>query len=81
MKTYNDWKGDLNEYLTVGDEVDEEMIDYIINCLPPACMRESCTQLGEPYSHDEEGRALYYTFSKINGIWTYRGFCRRGCNE
>jgi hypothetical protein len=28
VKTYAEWEGDLNQYLEIGDEVDEEMVDY-----------------------------------------------------
>lgn len=40
------WKGDLEEYLQVGDLVDQEMVDYFINVLPPAYMSGSLIQMG-----------------------------------
>ncbi|MBP2657188.1 MAG: hypothetical protein H6Q69_220 [Firmicutes bacterium] len=58
IKTYANWEGDLGAYLQIGDEVDQEMVDYFINVLPPACMNGECVQIGEPYSHryDENGK-------------------------
>lgn len=38
----------------VGDYVSQGVVDNAVNCLPPACMRSDCTQLGEPYSHRED---------------------------
>lgn len=71
-----------------GDYVNRDVVDNAINCLPPACMRSDCTQLGEPYSHriDENGRyrATFATFKKVFGekleeqIWQYCGNCFRG---
>lgn len=69
-----------------GDYVDEEVVDYAINCLPPACMRSDCTQLGEPYSHREDPdtgawRATYATFKNVAPmIWQFCGYCFRGEN-
>lgn len=71
--------------LEVGDLVDGEIVDNIINCLPPACMRSDCTQLGEPTSHriDENGnyRPTYETFKKVSdNVWVYCGDCFQGSN-
>ncbi|MFR3808992.1 MAG: hypothetical protein ACLTX3_08585 [Lachnospiraceae bacterium] len=51
-----------------GDLVDSDIVDLIINCLPPACMRSDCTQLGEPTDHrmDEDTlKPVFATFRKI----------------
>lgn len=71
--------------LQIGDLVEEEIVDDLMNCLPPACMRSDCSQLGEPHNHkiDDEGktRATYVTFKRIaEGIWEYCGDCFRGEN-
>jgi hypothetical protein len=82
IKTYVNWKGSLNEYLKVGDLVDEEMTEYFINVLPPACWRSNLIQMGEPYSDakDNNGkyRATYSTLQKTSEGWTYAGNCFRG---
>lgn len=74
----------------IGDYVEQAVVDEAMDCLPPACMRSDCSQLGEPYSHmiDERSgkvRATYETFKKVggewpNGIWEYCGRCFRGEN-
>ena len=71
--------------LRIGDYVEKEIVDDIVNCLPPACMRTDCTQLGEPSSHrpDKNGnyRATFETFKYVgDGVWEYCGACFRGEN-
>lgn len=69
----------------VGTLAEEEVVDDMINCLPPACTRSDCSQLGEPKGTriDDNGitRNTYITFKKIaEGIWEYCGDCFRGEN-
>lgn len=72
--------------LMIGDLVEEDIVDDLIDCLPPACMRKSCTQLGEPSNtriDDAVGkeRYTYETFKYVtDGIWEYCGDCFRGEN-
>lgn len=73
-----------------GDLVDAEVVMNAMDCLPPACMRLDCSQLGEPYSHRQDPetgkwRATYATFKCVQGgmtagVWEYRGHCFRGEN-
>ena len=75
MKTYKQWtesKKDLNEFLQIGDVVDEDILDYFIGVLPPACQSPRCVQIGEPYTHDAGG-PLFATLEKIDGQWIYTG--------
>lgn len=73
--------------LEIGDYVTEDIVDDMINCLPPACMRSDCSQCGEPVNHmiDEKTgkeRPTYTTFRKVaENVWEYRGDCFRGENE
>lgn len=72
----------------IGDLVDEEVVMNAMNCMPPARIGRSCSQLGEPYSHRKDPdtgkyRATYATFMCIqgnftSGIWEYRGHCFLG---
>lgn len=76
--------------IKIGDYVEQEVVDEMLDALPPACMRADCSQIGEPYSHREDPdtgkwRATYATFKKVagqypNGIWEYCGHCFRGEN-
>lgn len=69
----------------IGDYFTEDMVNYFMDLLPPACMRSNCSQIGEPCSSriDEngKGRITYSTFKKVDdGIWEYCGDCFRGEN-
>ena len=76
-KTYADWKGSLEEYLSIGSIVDQEMVDYFLNVLPPACWNGYVIQIGEPYSH-VDGKATFHTLHKTDLGWTYVGTCFKG---
>lgn len=80
MKTYKGWGNStaktIYEYLAVGDEVDEEMIDYFRDILPPATISTFILQVGEASDHID-GRATFMTFKKENGKWIYKGDCFR----
>lgn len=71
----------------VGALVNTEVVDNAMNCLPPACMRSDCAQMGEPYSHRQDPetgawRPTFATFKKVAGdTWQYCGNCFRGENE
>lgn len=76
--------------LKIGDHVSAEYVMEMMDVLPPACMRRSCAQLGEPYSHREDPetgrwRATYMTFKCLtgdftSGVWEYCGNCFQGEN-
>lgn len=69
----------------------QDVVDNAVNCLPPACMRSDCTQLGEPYSHREDPnsgkwRPVFATFKRTtyageNSIWQFCGYCFAGENK
>lgn len=80
IKTYADWDCDLQDYLQVGDVVDEEMYNYFIDVLPPAYCSGTIVQMGEPYSHKEFG-ATYATLKHTSNGWAYCGHCYRGKTE
>lgn len=84
-KVYNkDWYYGTNA-LRIGDYVEQEIVDDVINCLPPACTRSDCVQLGEAASEriakDGNRRTTYETFKKVSDdVWEYCGDCFRGEN-
>ena len=72
--------------LSVGDYVEADIVNDLINALPPACLRRDCAQLGEPYSTrvDKDGRhrSTYLTFKQVgDGVFEYCGDCFRGENK
>jgi hypothetical protein len=80
MKTYAQWNGsglDLSKFLQVGDEVDEMMVEYFRDVLPPATHRSTLIQIGEPYSSVDD-RETFSTIRQENGRWYYAGHCHRG---
>jgi len=71
--------------LEIGDLVEDEIVDDLMDCLPPVCMRNDCSQVGEPFSSriDENGKEKYTfdTFKRVNSeIWEYCGDCFKGEN-
>ena len=80
MKTYEGWRGNLDDYLKAGDEVDEEMVNHCANVVPPIHFGSSFVQMGEPFSHIN-GRATYATFYQEDGRWYYAGHCYAGERE
>lgn len=70
--------------LKIGDYVEQSIVDDLMNCLMPACMRSDCSQLGEPSSHridenDGKTKSTYATFKRIaEDAWEYCGDCFRG---
>lgn len=78
MKTYKGWKsGDLDNFIYAGDEVDQEMVNYCTDVVPPITYHSHLVQMGEPFSHIN-GRATYITFYKEDGRWYYAGHCHAG---
>lgn len=81
MKTLEGWENSdtktIYEYLSVGDEVDEEMIDYFRDILPPTTINAYMLQVGEP-SDCINGRNTYTTFIKENSKWKFKGDCFKG---
>ena len=86
MKTRIEWQRsgqDLSKFLQIGDEVGQSMYYYFLEVLPPACNSGRCLQIGEPYSHDNQGRPLFSTLTKTPGdkYWKYAGIMATPENE
>jgi hypothetical protein len=68
-----------------GELVEAAFVMDAMDLLQPACMRLSCAQVGEPYSHRQDPetgnwRATYSTFKCLSGdwndgVWEYCGNC------
>lgn len=77
VKTYEQWEGDLSEYLQVGDYVDEAMVDHFVNVVPPATFTSLLIQLGEARCQ-VDGKSVYPTLRNTSQGWQYVGCCFRG---
>ena len=77
LKGWTDSRADITSYLKVGDIVNKELVDDIINSLPPITLNGLLVQMGEPYSSDQHGRNTYITFGKDTpfGNWHFKGIC------
>lgn len=85
LKTIEGWQNsDCNswgEYCKPGDLVDEGVVNYFLDIVPPLIIRTGYFQVGEPYSSAVNPKTMkscetYATFLYIaRGIWEYRGCC------
>lgn len=77
----------FEDFFNVGDTVDDELVQDMVNDVPPVLLWDSCTQIGEAYNseYDEDRqchRDTYITFHKVgDGRWTFDGYCFKGENK
>mgnify|MGYP003632803834 CR=1 FL=1 len=75
IKTYKEWiKSEhmLDDYLVVGDIVDNELILWACEVLPPKTDTKTCVQMCEADDF-KGGMPRYTTFRKISNKWVYTG--------
>jgi len=85
-KTLDGWRKSglptVEDYILPGDEVDDDMVDYFRDILPPICDRSSLLQAGGTYSTEQDGtgrwRPTFITFSRSDTGWRYNGLCFPG---
>jgi len=65
-------KNSFGQYVNIGEIVDEDIVDYFNEVLPPF-RAKNILQCGEPMDTDAKGQKTYLTFEKIDGNWTYTG--------
>ncbi len=85
VKTLSGWRSsglNFEDYFSPGDKVTGDVVDDLVNALPPTLLWSSCTQIGEPFSHENNGTGqylpTYVTFSRIpeeDGLWKFCGYC------
>lgn len=88
VKTYEGWHESglptFEDYCKPGGTVDEEMVDYFVNSVPPVTLRSDCTQAGEAYNTEQDPntgsfRSTYTTFSRLSpSLWRFDGYCFKG---
>jgi hypothetical protein len=84
IKTYEQWRGNFNKYVAVGDLVDEEiMLHFRDAVFPPTKFTDDMVQCGEieavafDYKWGVAGD-LYQTFTREGEFWRYCGICFEG---
>lgn len=90
VKTRKGWEESglraFEDYCFPGDKVDEEMVEYFVDSVPPTLLRSSCTQAGEAHNDELDERTgkhrdTYTTFHKVGkGQWAFDGYCFYGEN-
>lgn len=80
LKAWEDSGLDLVEFVSVGDIVDEDIVNYFLNVLPPIVNYRNLLQVSEPFSSEacESGgcKNTYLTFHKeADGNWHFCGAC------
>ena len=78
VATKADWDGSgltLDKFLKINHPVDEALVMYFIEVLPPVTWSATCIQIGEPYDSDNKGRFTYSTIEKYPYFdkWIYTG--------
>ena len=95
VKTLAGWRDsclNFDEYIFLGDKVAQDIVDEMVNSVPPVTMCLTCTQSGEPFSaepgDDGEMRDTYPTFHRVEGFlwqgerfWIFDGYCFRDENK
>lgn len=77
--TSEQWAKDGTFKAVAGQEITEEIYNQMFNVLPPQRLKEvafGCVagfRTTEPYTHDENGKALYMAFGKNHGKYYYLG--------
>ena len=90
VKTLDGWRASgissFQDYCRPGDIVDETIVEYFVDSVPPHLTRASCTQAGESYSLEKDPKTGKYrntwtTFHREGvGIFRYDGACFTGEN-
>jgi hypothetical protein len=91
LKTMEGWRESrlmLDHYLQIDDEVDEDIVNYFINVLPPITWNGECIQIGEAIDvkYDKRIKKCRNTYSTLksnkqftpNRKWYYAGDCFKG---
>lgn len=86
MKTYTmeQWAKDGSLNIAVGQQVANDVVWELIDCVPPAYWSGGVFQVGEPKSTDAETyKHLFDTFTHDGDgeDWIYRGECLYGTTE
>lgn len=73
--TMENWRNDGSLKLSVGQFIDEEVFEQLLDSVPPQTYGRGIFQPGEAYdANANTGKPLYMTFVKED-LWKYVGLC------
>lgn len=84
MYTIEDWKRDGRLKVEVNQIISNEVMEQLINCVPPTTYGRGLFQVGEPADHEYEALnegieiPLFDTYKRTDNGWIYLGTCREG---
>ncbi len=78
--TMSDWSRDGSLRLKVGQYIDDEVYEELLNSVPPTTHKATLFQPGEAYDMSDEYIDLYLTFVNDGG-WKYVGLCPKGSTK
>jgi hypothetical protein len=83
MKEWQEIGSQFSDYFKAGCLVDESVIEYFRDILPPAFWQNGILQVGEPADHRYDKRTgkdapIFSTFLKYPEGWRYKGRCFLG---
>ena len=77
--TMQDWRNDKSLKVQIGQYIDEEVFEQLLDSMPPITYSRGIFQPGEAYDHNmETGESLYQTFVKDDDLYKYVGLCQQG---
>ena len=81
MNTYTkqQWANDRDFKAAVGQPIESDIYWDMLESVPPVYSRRCTFQVGEPHSHDSNGRPLYGTFTSQGDTCYFVGYLH--CNE
>jgi hypothetical protein len=71
VKEFRNWKGTIDEYLKVGDVVDEAFRDYFATVLPALHDNDKMVQMGEPYKFINK-KGVFLTLKNTPEGWVFQ---------
>ena len=76
--TIDNWKKDGSLKPVIGQYVSDDVIEELLNSVPPTTYSRGIFQPGEAYTMSEDYTDLYMTFARKNSGWQYIGLCPKG---
>jgi hypothetical protein len=76
-----DWKTSIQDDFYIGALIDEEIVNDLMNVVPPRTLNADMVQMGEVYSHilvNDKVMRTFFTVARTEQGWVYCGICLPG---